>query len=289
MSKIKTAAQTVGENIACLARRAYIVEEQTKISYRQLLDIVFEGRAAEDIPEAYADFCHRVADVGICAKTEFCKYVCGRASFAEYLENNFLLGTAEHAAAGTHGKIALVRNDRTDAAFARFSRVARGSRAHYASSFAEACAAVSENACEFCILPIENSTDGKLYSFYAMLDRYELKICAVAELDDDGGTTSTTFALVGRSIELHMPKNAPKRLELSVICESADAISDISAACRILGGKLCSVGTQALPYDDRGSRYYFAADFSLTSPMALSLFASLEYPRFTLVGLYTRK
>ncbi len=289
MYQNKNAAVAIGENVSLLKRRKKIVDAQAKIALHQMFRAAFDGKRAEDIPEVYEDFCRRTAGTGVEEKTEFCRYACELRPLAEHLEDTFLRGNAEAVPAGTHGKIAYIRTDRADAAYSRLSKSVRGSKVHYVSTFGEACAAVSESICELCILPIESTSDGRLYSFYAMLDRYELKICAVTDVPDDDGTGSTVFALVGRSIEPQRGKSAYKRLEFSVICESAAAISDIAIACRALGGELYAVGTQALPYDDEGNKYYFAVDFSSSAYLALALFASLEYPRFSLVGLYTKK
>ncbi len=281
------AIQTISSNIEVLRRRLEVSEEQMTLSLKQLVHTLCAGAGEMSIESAYSEF-GRLSDTPT-HKALFCRYICAERRFASSAQMKNPFGSGEGALPGTHGKIAYVRNRRGDDAFAHFSSSRRASKVHYVSSFVEACEAVWENTAEFCVIPIENNTAGRLYSFYAMLDRYELKICAVAQIEDGDGVNHTTFALAGRNVDFDPSKSTRRRFEFSVIHEDADFIGDIINVCGALGGRLYSVGTQPLPYDDVRNKYFFAVDFDVTSPVPLALYLGLEYPRYAPIGLYNLK
>lgn len=218
-------------------------------------------------------------------KADICTTICSQLS-ADELEHINLFDDGEETAAGTHGRIAYVRNKRNDDAFLSFSEIVRVAKASYMPSFSDACEAVFDNRCEFCILPVENNTDGKLYSFYSMMDRYDLKICHKVEISSEDGSESIGFALVGRSVNKSLRKGARMRFEFSVVREGADFISEVLGVADALGGRISSIGTQPVLYDDKSCRCYFAIDFLGQSPVPMALYMNLEYPGYTPLGLY---
>ena len=203
------------------------------------------------------------------------------------LKNLYLNGDASEK--GAQGQIAYVRNKRSDDAFLSFANRQRGAKPMYVGSFLEACESVFDNVCEFCILPIENSKEGKLYSFYSMIDRYELKICDVTLCETDDGSDGITFALVSRAVETGNVSNSSKRFEFSLIDEHTELLSDILLATNALGGKVISVGTQPVPYDELKTLYYFSIDFEGEGADALALYINEEYSKYTPLGLYVIK
>ena len=75
-------------------------------------------------------------------------------------------------------KISYVKNNYSDAAFMRFSSLFKLPKVAYGASFEDACESVYNAASDYCILPIENAANGKLFSFYSLIDKYDLKIFA---------------------------------------------------------------------------------------------------------------
>ena len=146
-----------------------------------------------------------------------------------------------------------------------------------------------DNVCEFCILPVENNTDGKLYSFYSMIDRYELRLCDVTHMVGEDGAERTIFALVARTVTQPQNKNIRQRFEFSVALDGTELPYDIIVAVQTLGGEVSSVGTQPVPYDDTGNKYYFTVDIDVRGALATAFYVSREYPRYTPLGLYQIK
>ncbi len=281
--------KTISSNIAVLEERMAICEEQRNICFRQLVRTLCARAGETSLESAYAELCRTVPSQMNAHKALFCKYVAGERRFSQTRLLKFPFGEGEGALAGTHGVISYVRNERGDAVFSQLSKSRRGVKAHYVTGFSAACEAVWENTSEFCIVPIANSTAGRLYSFYAMLDRYELKICDTVLVEGEDGSESTLFALAGRSIDIGVSRSVPRRFEFSVVHSGAELIGDIIAVAEMLGGRLYSVGAQPLDYDERQSRCYFAVDFDVTSPVPLALYLGLEYSGYTPIGLYLIK
>ncbi len=97
----------------------------------------------------------------------------------------------------SEGKVALTESRVLKTAFLEFSKAQEGLAAAYVSSFTEACEDASSGISDYCILPIENTGEGILTGMYSLIERYELFICGVCEVD--GGGTSTKFALLCRN------------------------------------------------------------------------------------------
>ncbi len=112
-----------------------------------------------------------------------------------------LFGRAEAISPTAGQKISYQRNIYTDEAFLHFARALPGEgRAQYAESFSDVCELVSSGQCEFCILPLESAQEGKLFRFYSMIERYELKITMACEVTASDNRHTTTFGLCRRDI-----------------------------------------------------------------------------------------
>ena len=96
--------------------------------------------------------------------------------------------------------VAYQKSSYADAAFLRFSTLLKNPRTHYTSGFPSACEDVFNGRCEFCILPLENSSEGILNSFLRLIDRFELHICATCDITSTDHSRSTKFALLRRTL-----------------------------------------------------------------------------------------
>lgn len=106
-------------------------------------------------------------------------------------------------------------NQYAEKALAKFSRLFPSPKTVLVDSFSQVCDSVEGND-HFGVLPIENSTDGRLVGFYRLIDKHELKICAVCDIEDDAGETFTRFALVSGELQC-LALHYPIHIELSVI------------------------------------------------------------------------
>ena len=102
-------------------------------------------------------------------------------------------------------------------------------------NYTEICEAVSRDQAVFGILPIENSTNGRLSGFYSMLDRYDLKICAVCDVEDEVNESVTRFALVSRTFYSLFSLSGTKLIEISAVSANAGAVIEMILAAECLG------------------------------------------------------
>lgn len=281
--------EIIGGNISVLRRRLTGTAEQLDICLRQLTEIFAASGAEHNAEEVYSRLCNFYGEPDAQTRAVLCRHIASVPRYGRELEEKNLFGYGEGALPGTHGKIAYVRNKRNDEAFLELSTRVREAKAYYCHTFTEACEAVFDNACEFCILPISNNTDGRLYSFYSLIDRYELRICGAAVVgSSDDGMQKTEYALVGRTAGL--PKNEKTLLcfEFSVTCDGEAFPYEIINAVHMLGGTVTAVGTQPLKYDDTGNKYYITVELASENALPTAFYLSMEYPRYTPLGLYRK-
>lgn len=281
----KDAINIFCENIEEFSRRRLVADTQRVGMINELLSALVTGAAdvsAAEVLESLKD----ILPTSTCEdRARLCMVLGASSRFGAEMKRNSLLG--EEIAAGSHGKVSLVRNSYNELAFSRFSRVITRPKEVFASSFTAACEDVYDNRCEFCILPVENSQSGRLFSFYSMLDRYELRICGACDLEaEDGSEGSVKYALVGRALPDRIPKNSFWSFEFSVIFYGGRVLSDISGVAEIFGARLTKIDSLPVEYDGRLQKYYFTFSLPETSIAAFDLFLENEYARYTAVGLY---
>ena len=282
MTDVKKKADTVCENLRILKERAENNREQIRLSARQLAGFLNEdGKPLDRLWEKLTDI-----DVSVVFKVTLCKYLCQQKSYRNIAEG-VLRGEDDGDAKASLGRIAYVRNKRNDKVFLEFSKTVGGAKAYYSQSFADACEAVFNNTCEFCILPIHNGKEGKLYSFYTMLDRHELKIAYTVTEDENDSEEAVTFALAGRSLSLPEDNPTCLRFEFSLIGENVGIVSEITEAVKELGGVVTDVGTLPIGYDQPRRKFYLSADIPSDSIIPLTLYLSMENLGFEVLGLYS--
>jgi len=193
---------------------------------------------------------------------------------------------SEHAA----GKIAYVQNSYSDNAYLQFSNTVHKPRAAYFDSFSDVCEEVYNGICEYGILPLLHEREGKLFRFYSLLEKYDLRVvcaCDVPTVERDS-VTYTRYALIRKL--LSFSKEAYSHMEILLPADSggSDALYDLLAAARAV-----SLTPERL--DTRTSDSY---DGTLSTVHQITLavgheeilpflaFLSLEIPQATVLGLY---
>lgn len=184
------------------------------------------------------------------------------------------------------GRIALVRNPYNEEAYRRFSHIVGAAHSYYSPSFADACEDVFDNRCSYCILPIGNTEDGRLMSFYALLERYELRLCAVTELEVDSDAGTLRYALAGRRLPNRIPKHAVWYLEGSITHELDRFPAELPQLAPVFDASLIALDSLPVPYRDGLQRLFFSFRASPRDAVALDLFLSKEYSRYEGLGFY---
>ncbi|MBE6577627.1 MAG: hypothetical protein E7653_05770 [Ruminococcaceae bacterium] len=277
-------ASVLHGNISELLERERRNAEQQEICIDMLAKELFSQKGTDALKDIYSELCG-----ALCAerKARACERLCSLAGQTEICLEQGVFGESEDIEKEAVGRIAYVKNRRNDDVFLSFARNVKGAKAEYVASFQDACEAVADGRCEFCIMPIENDADGKLYSFYRLLDRYDLKIQSIAKVMSDDNSQGIVFALVAGRIKVLPHERGKLRFEFSVVGEGADILTDILAAVKSLDGAVYSTATLPVEYDARSCRCYFAIDLSLDKTVPMALYLSLEYHGYTPLGLYS--
>ena len=276
--------QVLASNLQRATERLSIVSEQRTLCAGMLAEQIC--RCEDSLDTLFAEFLKSAVSPDEVSRAIFCRTYAQSRAKEEALRPEQLFGMAELPPAGSHSKIAFVRNRYNERAYDLFAGTIKNAKPIYVSDFSEACEAVFNGQCSHCILPVENGTGGRLFSFYAMMDRYELKICASTEVDEDNSPESVRYALVGRSLPRPLTRAQRYMLEFSLTREDGSHLSALLSAIEALGASVHKIDFLPLEYDHSFYRVYFSVQLSVTDASALGTYLSLCYPNYTPIGFY---
>lgn len=187
--------------------------------------------------------------------------------------------------AGQSRKIGFMHNLQTGRAFECFARSVFGALTDYHDSFALSCEAVTEGECTYAILPLRNSVDGRLTSFYKMLDKYELGILLCTDIENQNGDVAR-YALVC-SGQGFLPASGTVKFECRITLDSCAELASVSEMADFFGVTLDSVDAVPNGRTEQGGMFAFCFSFE-NAPLAPFLFClQMEYPQLMPTGLYT--
>lgn len=165
------------------------------------------------------------------------------------------------------GRVAYMKSAFADKAYLTFSGWVPDCRAQDAHSFVDACEEVFNGLCQFCILPLESTDQGRLIAFSRLVIKYQLYVVAACDMEDPtlSGHRITRFGLLCRRTTvpadpLALPFPIPVspgrtgsarplvRLELLHTTSLAPSLSDLLAAAEFCGLNL--LRTDTLPDAD---------------------------------------
>lgn len=98
--------------------------------------------------------------------------------------------------------ISYMKSSYADDAYTRFSAELRDPKVLYGHDFTEICENVYYGRCAYCILPVENSVDGRLAGFRVLIMKYGLRIARICRVETGQGEGSTVFALLKKTLAL---------------------------------------------------------------------------------------
>ncbi len=214
-----------------------------------------------------------------------------------------IFGHAEPIKPSAYGRIVYQHNIYTDEAFMHFSRVLPTAKACYSNSFSGVCEQVLDGECEYCILPLENTQDGRLVRFYGLIEKYELKIALTCQVTTSDNRHSTVFGLCRRGLVWPEPLVRDRRfcfefmfwqenehLSLSGLLHAAECAS------------LSLIRVDCLPRSDdeilMGAGYPFDLCFEIVSRenaaspqpgrelLAFLMYLSVHSPTYLPLGIY---
>lgn len=188
-------------------------------------------------------------------------------------------------------RVAYLRNTYTDTAYDTFSTVLRNASPTYYSDFPGVCEALYYDRATACILPLENSADGKLLRFYTLLTKYDLRIAYVTSVTAYDTDVTTRYALLRRSVSVPRPEDCDALgmyLEFRMIADEDIPLFRILAAADAYHLSLTRVDSVPGPNEDDDRIAY---DLILRvedggDPASMLTYCYLLVPGFTLLGIY---
>ncbi len=192
---------------------------------------------------------------------------------------------AETAAARDR-RVSFVRGNGSGRAFERFAKYVPGVLAEYEDDFRRALEAVANGETTFAIVPIENSFDGRLNSFYRLMEKYALSIVLAADIPSDDYESSTKFALVYKKLDV-IEAEGEELFECKITLREPAELADIINAAAYFGADVCKV--YSLPLSSGGRENSFDIIFGLDGANIAGLFCylMLKYPHLSPIGVYT--
>ncbi len=181
-------------------------------------------------------------------------------------------------------KIAYLQNTFSDRAYRLFEKHFSRVSAQYFPDFRAVCEEVYDGFCSHAMLPVSSSRDGQLLSFRHLIEKYDLKITAAADvaMNDD---TVMRFALLQKSLPAE-PSTPPRFLDLAVIPAQPGEISALLSALECLGTVLLSCTAHPTESADGTRVFDFELDISHPNREALFLFLEGSRIRYSIFGLY---
>jgi prephenate dehydratase len=189
----------------------------------------------------------------------------------------------------SNGRIAYVKNNFTEKAFWEFSKIVTDPKAAYSQSFEGACEDVYNSVAQYCILPIENSSDGKLINFYSLIDKYDLKIFALCSVDYADASSSTKFALLKKNLDILYPfDNTASCVFLEISYTQNDNLKtvDILRAAEFFGANLVRIDSVKLEYSDDQYKFYSVFSASCENLIPFLIYLYIYVPEFFPIGIY---
>ena len=182
-------------------------------------------------------------------------------------------------------RISYQKNNYTEKAFQRFSELLDEAKAAYAHSFPSVCEDVYNGISEYCILPIENSAEGRLVSFTRLISQFDLKIVATCDVRS-GEDKTTRFALLRRGFSRWQSLEAyPTYFEISGTLSDPPSPEDLFTAARLCGLTLESADVK---FSEPSREHSFHAVFLIGDGdlSAFLLYLAMECPAVSIMGRY---
>lgn len=190
--------------------------------------------------------------------------------------------------------IAYLKNSYNDTAYMHLSTLLESPRAAYFDSISAVCESVYNNTCEYCILPLETSSDGKLSGFYDLILKYGFKICGVYDLHNQETKKYTRYGLISKNTNsnksLIKHKSRIKYLEFAFESDGYPSLSDILLASEHCSMKLRRIDTLS-PASARTQKSPLICPVFRVDSADLNTFMTflaIDCPGYKPLGIYTQ-
>lgn len=281
--------KTICKNIRETDNRIALLSEQKQLSYTFLADTLIascqEGNITQKLISEYVNLIDECIDKKCHAEIiRFFEILVNDLSFSTSFFNNGNI-PLDIFSPSASAKISYVKNNYSDAAFMRFSTLFDNPKVSYKMTFEDVCEDVYNNVSDYCILPIETS-GGKLFSFYTLIDKYDMKIFAVCDLEDGVSDKLTRYALISKKSLFYPHKTKRCYIEFSMIGDNYYSLKDILEASEMCGIKLYRIDTMSVPYDDLTFKFYHVFECDTLHALPFIIYLHYKHPQHDAIGYY---
>jgi hypothetical protein len=271
------------QNISYLSERSDILNDQKKITFELTAQRLSEGygTSQNEISDAYDILSNASASDCIAFFSVLSQNSSSLSKL--FLEHDEPYDLFSRTAAS---KISYVKNNYNDIAFLRFSELFEKPTVSYGATFEEICEDVYNSESEYCILPIECSSNGKMFSFYSLINKYELKIFAICDVDEGISGKRTRYALLSRKTLIYPNDTQNEYFEFSIIGSKDYRLSDILEAANSASISIYRIDTLPVPYDDLKFRFYHIFEGNRKDIIPFIMYLNYKYPQYEVIGNY---
>ena len=190
-------------------------------------------------------------------------------------------------------RIAYLKNSYNDAAYLQFANLLSSPCAAYYDSIGNVCESVYNGVCQYCILPLETSSDGKLSSFYDLIQKYGFTICAVYDLHHTDSTKYTRYGLISSGNDTISTtlktKSKIKYLEFVFEHDFYPSITDVLSASEFCSMKLRRIETlNILPNKNKTPLICPVFRVDTADINTFLTYMAIDCPSFRILGIYTQ-
>ena len=274
------------ENLEIFSTRQETIKKQKSLTINEITELLSnDSNCLEKMSECFSD---EQLNLSPEDKIFFCKKIC-ESSLKKHIHSLLFIGSNEPTPAGAHSKISFIKNKYNDLAFERFSTFVPNAKADYATSFKESCENVTDGFSEYCIIPITSSTDGRLMSFYSLLDRYELKICSVTDIDDDETSKTIRYACLCRNCHDPFEKKSSKGsviFEFSAIDSTNDFLPLLLLCAKEAQAEIVNIDSIPVEYSYHMQRFFFSFRIPSQNALFFRLLTAISQENYNPIGIY---
>lgn len=171
-----------------------------------------------------------------------------------------------------------------DIAFEKFASLLPDAAALYRDNFPNVCDSVALGDADMCILPYENTEDGKLSGFYRLIENYDLKIAASCLVRSDNREDKTRYLLLSRNLVGLSMISGVTDFELALTDRNNGSLTRTLSAAYIIGVDIISIDTVRREGDTCVYDIRISGDSDKIDTFILYL--KLERAEFSPLGLY---
>lgn len=182
-------------------------------------------------------------------------------------------------------RVAFAAGREANVAFENFAKFFSSAMPEGEENFQSACDLVSDGSADFCMIPVENSSDGRLGGFYRLIEKNGLYIVSACRVQSRDGENYTKFALCARNM-ISVGNKGEKIFHFRVTLERMAEAENLFSAARFFGAdvKRCDTVPPALSGRDNSLDIILGVDSC--DICGLLCFLKFEFPQLSPIGLY---